>query len=238
MKTEKFTGFTQATIDFMWNLRLNNNKPWLEEHKQDFIRDFQTPMKALGAEVFERINADFPNRDFIHKVSRIYKDARRVRDGEPYRTNLWFSIEKPVADTESWTSTPVFWFELTPDNWSYGLGYYAARAETMAKFRARIDNKTKIFEKLISPLDSQGEFKLEGDEYKRRKESPTAKTAAWYNMKSFSLICNRAIGSGGDELFTAELADRLVKGYSFLMPIYDYLITLDNDPPPKTGVKK
>jgi len=200
-KIEKFTGFTQATIDFMWNLRLNNNKPWFEEHKQDFKANFQTPMKALGAEVFERIATDFPNRNFIHKVSRIYKDARRVRDGEPYRTNLWFSIERPVPENESWTSTPVFWFELTPDNWSYGLGYYAARAETMAKFRARMTLNPKAFEKLVAPIDRQDEFVLEGDEYKRRKESPTPKTAAWYNMKSFSLICNRP---HGDELFSAE----------------------------------
>ena len=105
----------------------------------------------------------------------------------------------------------------------------------MAKFRARIDKNPKAFEKLIAPLDKQDEFVLDGDEYKRRKESPTAKTATWYNMKSFSLICNHP---HGDELFSAELADRLVMGYSFLMPIYDYLITLDNDPPPKIGVAK
>ena len=226
---EKFTGFTQATIDFMWNLRLNNNKPWFEEHKTEFIQDFQTPMKALGSEVFERINADFSGRDFIHKVSRIYKDARRIRDGEPYRCNLWFSIEKPIDGTETWTSKPVFWFELTPDNWSYGLGYYAARAETMAKFRARLDGNPREFEKLVAFLDKQDEFVLEGDEYARKKTPPTAKTAEWYNRKSFSLIHNSPLC---DELFSADLTERLVSGYSLLMPLYDYLITLDNDPSP------
>jgi uncharacterized protein (TIGR02453 family) len=147
-----FNGFSPATIDFMWNLRLNNNKLWFEEHKPLFIEVFQSPMKALGSEVFERINADFSGRDFIHKVSRIYKDARRVKDGQPYRCNLWFSIERPVPESVEWTSTPVFWFELTPENWTYGLGYYSARAETMAKLRARIDKNQKAFEKLISTL--------------------------------------------------------------------------------------
>ncbi len=50
-----FEGFTQATLDFMWNLRFNNNREWFEANKDAFIRDFQTPMKALGREVFERI---------------------------------------------------------------------------------------------------------------------------------------------------------------------------------------
>jgi len=222
-----FTGFSQHTIDFMWNLRFNNEKPWFEAHKDEYLRDFLNPMKALGQEVFERVTADFGDRGFIHKVSRIYKDARRVKGGEPYRTNLWFSIERPA---EEWTSTPVFWFELAPENWSYGLGYYQARAETMAKFRARIDKNPKAFEKLIAPLAKQDEFVLDGPEYVRKKEAPTPKTAAWHNKKSFSLSHNQP---NDKELFAPELADRLVAGYAFLMPFYDNFITLDSDPAPE-----
>ena len=221
---QKFEGFSQRTIDFMWNLRFNNEKLWFEAHKDEYLRDFLGPMKALGREVFERMSSDFGGRGFIHKVSRIYKDARRVKGGEPYRTNLWFSIERP---SEEWTSNPVFWFELAPENWSYGLGYYQARPETMVKHRARIDRDPKMFEKLIAPLGKQDEFVLDGPEYARKKEAPTQKTSEWYNKKSFSLIHNQPIDS---ELFSSELANRLVAGYSFLMQFYDYFITLDSDP--------
>ncbi|MDR2939310.1 MAG: DUF2461 domain-containing protein [Clostridiales bacterium] len=224
-----FEGFSTATIDFMWNLRLNNNKAWFEEHKPEFIEVFQTPMKALGREVFEHINTNFGGRGFIHKVSRIYKDARRVKGGEPYRCNLWFSIERPVPNGMEWTSTPVFWFELTPENWTYGLGYYSARAETMAKLRARIDKNPKAFEKFVALLEKQNEFALEGAEYVRKKEAPTKKVEAWYNKKSFSLIHEQQHGA---ELFTSDLVGRIVSGYTFLMPFYDYFITLDSDPGP------
>ena len=221
-----FSGFSPRTIDFMWNLRLNNRKDWFEANKENFIQDFQSPMKALGREVFERIAAEYSDHGFIHKVSRIYKDARRVRDGEPYRCNLWFSIEKP---SEEWTSTPVFWFELAPETWRYGLGYYQAKPITMAKFRARIDRNPKKFEQLIAPLEKQDEFILDGDEYKRKKEAPSPKSSAWYNKKSITLIHEQ---QNGEELFSPQLADRLVSGYKFLMPFYDYFITLDSDPDP------
>jgi len=221
-----FNGFTPGTIDFMCNLRLNNEKAWFEANKEKFQRDFQNPMKALGREVFERLTQDYGEHGFTHKVSRIYRDARRVRGKEPYRCNLWFSIERP---SEEWTSTPVFWFDLSPENWSYGLGYYQAKAVTMAKFRARIDRDFKKFEKLIAPLEKQGEFILDGDEYKRKKEAPSLKTAAWYNRKSFSLIHQQR---NGEELFSSELSNRLVNGYKFLMPFYDYFITLDSDSNP------
>jgi len=221
-----FSGFSSETIDFMWNLRLNNNKAWFEANKEKFRQDFQAPMKLLGREVFERITGEWARHGFIHKVSRIYKDARRVRDGEPYRCNLWFSIEKP---SEEWMATPVFWFELAPDRWSYGLGYYQAKPITMAKFRARIDRDPKKFEKLIAPLERQDEFILDGDEYKRKKEAPSPRTSAWYNRKSFSLIHRQ---ENGVELFSPALADRVADGYRFLMPLYDYFITLDSDPDP------
>ena len=221
-----FSGFSERTINYMWNLRLNNEKAWFEAHKDEFLKDFQEPMKSLGQEVFDKINSDCGVRGFIHKLSRIYKDARRVKGGEPYRCNLWFSIEKP---SEEWTATPVFWFELSPENWSYGMGYYQAAPMTMAKLRARIDRDPKKFEKLVAPLGGQDEFVLDGTEYARKKDSPTPGTAAWYNKKSFSLI---HMQENGDELFSPELAGRIVRGYKFLMPFYDYFVTLDSDPEP------
>jgi len=218
-----FNGFSQNTIDFMWNLRLNNEKAWFEANKESFIQDFQRPMKALAQEVYERIAAGYPKHGFNHKISRIYKDARRVRDGEPYRCNLWFTIEKPSVE---WTATPVFWFELAPETWRYGLGYYQAKPMTMEKFRARIDRNTAAFEKLIAPLEKQDEFVLDGDEYKRAKVAPSPKTADWYNKKSLILVHEQ---KNDEDLFSPKLADRLVGGYKFLMPFYDYFITLDSD---------
>ena len=221
-----FTGFSQSTIDFMWNIRFNNNKPWFEAHKDEFKRDFQTPMKELGQEVYARITADYGDRGFIHKLSRIYKDARRVRDGSLYRDSLWFSVEKPYAEDMENSGVLTFWFDLNPEGWSYGLGYYAAKAATMEKLRTRIVNNPKAFEKLIDLLNSQGEFKLDGPEYARQKPAPTPKTQEWYNKKSFSLI---HFGEINNELFSQEFADRLVNGYKFLMPFYDYFSAAENE---------
>ena len=221
-----FTGFTQKTIDFMWGIRLNSNKTWFEEHKDEFKSNFQAPMKELGQEVYARIMAEYGERGFIHKLSRIYKDARRVHNGCFYRDNLWFSVEKPSAQGEESAGILTFWFELNPEGWSYGLGYYAAKAATMEKLRARIDKNPKEFEKLIDLLDSQDEFNLDGPEYARQKQAPTPRTQEWYNKKSFSLFHS---GEIDDELFAPEFADKLVNGYKFLMPFYDYFAAAENE---------
>jgi uncharacterized protein (TIGR02453 family) len=228
LEGQSMAGFSQKTVDFMWELRFNNNKTWFEEHKSEYRRELLTPMKELGREVFERFTEPCGDRGFIHKVSRIYKDARRSYGDGPYRDHLWISIEKP---SEEWTNSPVFWFELSPESWSYGLGYYQARPETMAKLRARIDKNPKAFEKLIAPLANQEEFVLDGDEYKRKKDAPTLKTAEWYNKKTFSLIHSQPIG---DEIFSPELTDRIVGGFAYLMPFNDYFSTLNSDPTPES----
>jgi uncharacterized protein (TIGR02453 family) len=224
-----FKGFSPRTIKFMWELGLNNEKPWFEAHKAEFQQEFQLPMKALGRAVFDKISKKYGDRGFIHKVSRIYRDARYLRPGDgPYRTGMWVSVERPTG--AEWTDHPVFWFDLGPENWSYGMGYGGAKAETMAKFRARIDKDPKKFERLTAFLGKQTEFVLDGDEYARKKEAPTKKTAAWYNKKSFSLIHRQP---NGDELFSPDLADRVAEGMMSLMPLYDYLATLDSDPAPE-----
>ncbi len=221
---QKFTGFTQKTIDFLWDIRLNNNKSWFEEHKEEFKQYLQFPMKALGQEIFERITSDYGDYGFTHKLSRIYKDARRVRDGNPYKDCLWISIEKPSQKNAESSGILTFWFDLHPEGWSYGLGYYAAKAATMAKIREKIDDNPKRFEKLIALLESQNEFILEGDSYVRQKKSPTGKTQEWYNKKTFSLIHS---SNEREELFSAELVERLVNGYEFLMPFYDYFNSIN-----------
>lgn len=217
-----FEGFSPRTIDFLCNLGLNNEKTWFDTHKQEFQEVLQLPMKALGQAVFEKVSKEHNGHGFIHKVSRIYRDAHYLRAGEgPYRTNLWFSIEKPTAG--EWTDTPVFWFDLGPENWSSGMGYGGARADTIAKFRNKIDKNPNKFEQLVAFLNKQDEFTLEGKEYVRKKIAPSAKTTAWYNKKSFSIIHRQM---NDKELFSPALKDRIADGMLSLMPIYEYLIAL------------
>ena len=139
-------------------------------------------------------------------------------------------MERPGG--EAWTGRPVFWFELAPESWSYGLGYWCAGALTMAKFRARLDRDPKTFEKLARAFNKQDLFVLEGEEYKRPKGQTTPLLSPWYNRKG--LLLSRECSNGG-VLFTPELPQVLVDGYSFLLPYYRYFLSLEGDPDPRDG---
>ena len=223
-----FTGFTDETVDFMWGIRFNNERSWFEAHKQAYLTHFYQPMKELGDEIYEYLRQQRPDYGLIRKVTRIYRDARRLHGRGPYKDSLWFSVEQP---TEQWTAHPTFWFELMPEGWTYGMGYYLPKPVTMAKLRARIDRDPKTMADLTARLAGQTEFVLEAEDYKKpRAAAPSPELEPWYKMKTFVICHNDKLT---DELFGRAVVEHLKQGYSFLLPYYDYFVTLDGDPDPR-----
>ena len=223
-----FNGFTDETVDFMWGIRFNNERGWFEEHKPAYQAHFLQPMRELGEELYEFVREKRPDYSLICKVSRIYRDARRLFGRGPYKDHLWFSIRQPAED---WVDMPTFWFELEPEGWSYGMGYWVSKPVTMAKLRARIDRDPATMEKLMRKLNRQTEFTLNTADYKKpRSQPPSELLAPWYQAKYFSIGHEEKLT---EELFSRDIVDRLKQGFEFLLPYYDYFMTLESDPDPR-----
>lgn len=127
-----FEGYTQETLDFLWGIRFNNERSWFLAHKQDYEAHLLAPTRALGEQVYEALHAAFPKEPFLLKLSRIYRDARRLHGNGPYKDHLWFCVR---AGGEDWTGRPTFYFEIGPDYYSYGMGFWAPKAALMEAYR-------------------------------------------------------------------------------------------------------
>jgi len=223
-----FSGFTDETVDFMWGIRFNNERTWFEAHKDIYLTQFYGPMKELGDELYEFLAEKRPDHGLIRKVTRIYRDARRLHGRGPYKESLWFSVEQPA---EEWTAHPTFWFELMPEGWTCGMGYYMPKPVTMMKLRARIDRDPRPMEALMAGLAGQEELVLETQDYKRPKApAPSPALEPWYRAKSFSVLHQDKLT---DDLFSRDIVERLKRDFTFLLPWYDYFVTLDGDPDPR-----
>ena len=131
----QFTGFTKETGEFLWELAFHNEKPWFEAHRAQFLRSVKEPFDALARETLALMQEKYPDEPYSLHISRIYRDARRLFGRGPYKDHLWFTL---------WTgeerhNSPVFWFELGPASYSYGVGFYTATSEQMAALRRSID---------------------------------------------------------------------------------------------------
>lgn len=217
-----FTGFTEKSTEFLWGIRFNNNRAWFLENKQDYLDHIQAPMKALADDVWTCFT-EKNKLELSYRVARIYRDARRVRDGNLYKESLWFSLEK---EHEDWQATPVFFFEISPEGHMYGLGYYAASADTMKKFRARLDANPAEFERIASELKTQNIFELSGEEYSRKKGEKEGLLGAWYNRKTLSMITER---KGHEPLYSPNFVKTLCDDFQTLVPLYNFFWSLEGE---------
>ena len=222
-----FQGYTQGAIDFLWGLRLNNERSWFQAHKEEFTALVDRPTRELAEQLREEMTEAFPGLGLELKVSRIYRDARRLFGRGPYKDHLWFSLRRPG---EHDGQIPCFWFEVAADRYGYGMGCWEMLPSTMAKLRARITRDPAAMEKLTKKLAGQAEFALGTQDYKRPKAAaPTPALEPWFRARSFTLIHQDKLT---EELFGREVVERVKTGWRFLLPYYDYFVTLDGDPDP------
>ena len=221
-----FQGFSQQAVDFLWGIRLNNERSWFLAHKQEYQTLVAEPLRQLGEEVQQTMEEAFPELGLNLHVSRIYRDARRLHGRGPYKDHLWFTLRRPK---ERWVSLPAFYFEIAPEYYSYGMGAWDLPPVTMAKLRARIDRDPAPLGELARRLERQEEFVLEGESYKRPKGDPGPLLFPWYNRRQIVLSSDHNCEG---LLFQPQLEEQVVKGFRFLVPYYCYLISVTADPPP------
>ncbi len=213
-----FQGFSQETIQFLWGIRFNNERTWFNAHKQDYLQHLYEPLKELAADVQERMAARYPDAQLNIKVTRIYRDARRLHGRGPYKEQLWFVLREPV---EPETPAPTFYFEISPDGYAYGLSYYCPRPSFMEKYRHKILREPEKLEKLARRLKGRPDIVLEGTEYKRSKGAVSDALKPWFNRKWVELNVCRPFDDRYDR---PELVDDMVDTFCFLMPYYQYFM--------------
>lgn len=216
----EFQGFSEETTEFLWGIRFNNEKSWFEAHKPVYKEYVQEPMQLLAKEVYETFSQRHTELPLMMRISRIYRDARRLYGRGPYKSHLWFSLR---MSGENWAEFPVFWFEIYPSGYGYGMGIYEARPATMAKFRKEMDTRPEEMLRLAKKFEKQSRFQLGAEEYKRPKGLPSAPLDQWYNRKSLDLSCMKKIDS---TLYSRALVDEVLSAFEELLPYYRYFTAL------------
>ncbi len=209
-----FEGFCPETMDFLWGIRLNNNREWFEAHKQDYQNTLYYPMKALGEEVFSAFS-DVPN--MAHKVSRIYKDAR-MHPPVPYKESLWLSMR---PDNLPWSEQPTLYFEIRPEGYSYGFVLWHPKTEAMAKYRALLEAQPEAFAALARRTEKAVGLKLAGEAYHRKRPCADARIAPYYNLKNLQIDVDRKPDA---LLFSPDLSKTVTETLQALYPLYEFCL--------------
>ncbi|MNN59158.1 hypothetical protein D3C81_1742550 [compost metagenome] len=135
---------------------------------------------------------------------------------------MWLTFKRPKVE---WRDAPAFFFEISPEGYRYGMGYYSATRESMDLFREMIVEDTPKFMEAISFYDNQDIYLIEGDMYKNPLNPLiSSELCQWYDRKNINLVHNE---SNVDKLFSQNIADELLTGFTLLEPIYHYLCKVE-----------
>ena len=208
-----FTGFTPETMDFLWGIRMNNNRDWFTQHKGDYVRTLYEPMKELGQAVFQPF-LERPGN--LLKVSRIYRDAR-MHPPTPYKESLWLCIRR---DVDWWAENPCLYFELNPEGANYGFFYWKPRTSMLEDFRRNISAKPDDFLKLIFDTEAAVGQPVTAECYKRPKPTDNPALIPYFAWKG-QIGCTREIAPG-DRLFGPQLEEEVSGFFEALTPLYEY----------------
>ena len=208
-----FTGFTPETVDFLWGIRMNNNRDWFTANKKQYTDHLYHPMKELGGELFEPF-LDKPGN--VLKVSRIYRDAR-MHPPEPYKESLWICIRQ---DVEWWAENPCLYFEINPEGAHYGFFIWKMRTSAMEDFRRHITAYPDEFLELIRKTEEAVGQPITAELYKRPKPTDNPALAPFFAWKG-QIACVRSIAPG-DALFSPHLKNEVSDFFQKLTPLYEY----------------
>lgn len=212
-----FNGFTPETVDFLWGIRLNNDRDWFLAHKQQYVDTLYEPMKALAAEVFQPF---LGHSGTICRVSRIYRDAR-MHPPTPYKESLWLCIRQ---DVDWWAENPCLFFEIRPEGVRYGFCLYQPKVTVMERFRQTVAAKPDEFLALVAETLAKTGMELEALCYKRPKPCPDPRLEPYFAWRGdISCIRHREFSPS---VFGPDLAQEVRTFFTQLLPLYDWFCRL------------
>ena len=92
-----FSGFTQEAVDFLTDIRFNNNQTFYEANRERYETYVKAPLRALADEMAPVVQLIDPRLDTRpgHTMSRIRRDTRFTKDKSPFRDHVWLGWRYP-----------------------------------------------------------------------------------------------------------------------------------------------
>jgi uncharacterized protein (TIGR02453 family) len=138
----------KSTLQFLQNLKLNNNKPWMDANRTAYEAakaDWEQMVNEVIAHLSktEPLLADLQAKGCTFRMNR---DVRFSKNKEPYKCNFGASIKlggkkSPYAG---------YYFHVEPGSVFVAGGYWLPEAPILNKIRQEIDYGFADFKKAIS----------------------------------------------------------------------------------------
>jgi uncharacterized protein (TIGR02453 family) len=213
-----------ATIKFLKDLKINNNRAWFEKNRgvyENAKADFTAFIQAV---INQHGKKDASIKNILAKdcLFRINRDVRFAKNKSPYKSNMGASINKGGRKAEN---SAGYYFQVQPGRNFAGGGIWMPEPNELKKVRQEIDYNFADFKKIIGSkkfksvygdLDRSTEFLLSRVPKGYEPHNPAA---AYLKLKSFVAI---SFFSNTD-LTSKDLVKKTVAAFEALQPLIEFI---------------
>ena len=133
----RFPGFPPETLQFLKDLKANNNREWFQANKSVYDEKVKAPMVELVLALGEELQ-DF-GTDLVtapdKAIYRIYRDVRFSKDKSPYKTHVAAVFSVRGLDKHAGAG---LYFHFSPDELLAGGGIYMPGSQELLAIRQQI----------------------------------------------------------------------------------------------------
>jgi len=212
-----------TTLKFLKGLRNNNNKPWFEDHRQDYDaarEDFQSFIESIIGRHSKK-DEDISSLKAKECMFRINRDVRFSKDKSPYKANLGASIARGGKKS----IFAGYYFHCEPGQSFTGGGIWMPMPAEVKKIRQEIDYcfeefsaivRSKKFKSVYGDLDKEEQISLTNVPKGYEKDNPAAE---YVKLKSW--IATRKITDA--ELTSKGLGKLVLESFEVLQPLVKFI---------------
>lgn len=215
-----FNGFGKGLISFFLDIRFHNNKAFMDENRDRYQKDVRAPfyafIEAMGPWM-QQIDPEMEVRP-AKCLSRINRDTRFSKDKSPYRDHLWVAFRQGGMAKEG---VPFFWFEISIESVTWGLGVWGENRSMMDAMRRRMAARPEDYLRLLPLLRERG-FALGGREWKKMSvpEGLPPVLGPWYLKRE---VYAEKLNVPMEVIHAPDLVERVAKDFLALAPLYRVL---------------
>lgn len=205
---------TKNTLEFLTELKNNNNREWFGDHKDRFTTH-KKEAKAFFQAVMEKLNS----HDKIEKLKifRIYRDIRFSKDKTPYKYNLSASYKRLGVERRG-----GYYVHIQPEGSFIATGFWNPEKKDLLRIRKEWEVDATEVRKIMENYDFQKIWgEMEGEELKTApkgfdKEDPNIELI---RKKQFIFIRRFT----DKEVLSLDFLDNIDKSFMAIRPYFDLM---------------
>ena len=202
------------TISFLKELKLNNNRDWFNENKDQF-KAIQADVKIFAKELKDSLSLS----DDIEKLKifRIYRDLRFSKDKTPFKKNIGMAFHRAKPELRG-----GYYLEISADQSFIAVGFWNPNKYDLLRIRKEIEIDGQEFKSIINQKkikDIWGDIK--GEEVKTSPKGFNGEHEHIDMIKKKQFIFIKKLKE--EDILDKNFQKELLKCFISIRPFFDYM---------------